>query len=829
MQQLFTIATDRARLTWSAVQTKMAIADSGTTSKYGRLALRLLRQGARFESETWRSAPSAGATDADLWAGPPLFEECEYRVALRAIGTREVTIDHRDPLILNRFEDDERGRFDALVNFRSQIGVSTFRVLVDGQPEFEFDVEVFPTKLDYRTDYDEILSEVQDTLAGLALEYLRATWHGAESVTAPDPTQIEWLTLLRAVVDELERSLRHIASRPVRALARMEVIRRADQVRRVDSGIRSFLRRQAGQEHVGGCASAPLIPERITERRAQPTLDTAEHRWLALQVDRIRRRLADLFVAEQERLVMRRSERGSRVVAELRELEARANRWSRLEPLAAATDMPPPGFASLQLLSAPGYREAYRACMTLSLGLRLEGGPLQLSVKDLSLLYEYWCFLALLRILAAETGVSIDARRLLEVRSRGLAVLLRQGSESKVPFRLPDGRKLTVRYNPSLAADALVPQRPDLFLTLEQPDWPAVHLVLDAKYRLDASSEYLARYGTSGPPEDALNAMHRYRDAILDEIGGATRRTVVQAAALFPLRVEPAEYEAGRLWRALRRIGVGAIPLLPGHDQFLRAWLRQWLTHGGWSVADEAIDHAAIHQATAWRRAAAEPVLVGALRGDDPAGHLAWIRESRLYYTPLAKEQRRLFAAREVVFYEPARARDDDNVGAVRFGAKVLNIRIVPRHEISTPWPARRADEEQVLYELGSIEALPRPIVNKDTRGRGGRMGVRRWSSRLALERARTMAELFLEAEPEWRLYEELRARRVDFKLRSEAPDLRREDDLRGRVHFVLDDGRTLTWSGAAGFVIRELSGQESVAATVKTVMASITSAECAR
>ena len=195
--------------------------------------------------------------------------------------------------------------------------------------------------------------------------------------------------------------------------------------------------------------------------------------------------------------------------------------------------------------------------------------------------------------ISAETGAPIDARRLLEVQSRGLSVLLRRGSESKVAFRLPHARKLTVRYNPALRADALVPQWPDFLLTLEQPDRPAVHLVIDAKYRLDTSSEYVGRYETAGPPEDALNAMHRYRDAILDEIEGAPRRTVVQAAALFPLRVDSAKYEAGRLWRALRRIGVGAIPLLPGHDQFLRAWLRQWLTHGGWSIADEAIDHAA--------------------------------------------------------------------------------------------------------------------------------------------------------------------------------------------------------------------------------------------
>jgi hypothetical protein len=376
-----------------------------------------------------------------------------------------------------------------------------------------------------------------------------------------------------------------------------------------------------------------------------------------------------------------------------------------------------------------------------------------------------------------------------------------------------------VRYNPTVGTEALVPQRPDLLLTLEQPDWPAIHLVLDAKYRLDASPEYVAQYKTSGPPEEALNAMHRYRDAILEDVGGAVRRTVVQAAALFPLRVDPAEYQAGRLWRALRRIGVGAIPLLPGHDQFLRAWLREWLSQGGWSVADYAVDHASIHQAAAWRRAAAEPVLVGALRGEDPTGHLAWIREGRLYYTPLAKEQRRLFATSEVVFYEPARARDDGDTGAVRFGAKVLNIRVVPRREIGTPWAALRSDEEQVLYELGPIEPLRRPIANRGVDGRGGRMGVRRWSSQLALQRARTMTELFLEAEPEWRLYEELRAKRIEFRLRTTSPNLRQEEDLRGRVHFVLENGHTLTWSGAAGFVVRDTSGQEAAAATIGAVM----------
>jgi len=819
---LFTIATDRARLTWSEVRGTPPVTVNGGEAKHGLLVLRLLRPGAQFEPSTWRASPAAVATDPNVHAGPPLFEQSEYRVTLRSVDPRDVALEHRDPLILNRFDDDERGRFDGLINFRSQVGVSTFRVLVDNAPEFEFDVEVFPTKLDYKSDYDEILADVQETLAGLAFEYLRATWRGAKAVDAPAPTQIEWLTLLRSVVEEFEQALRHISSRPVRGLRRAAVVRRAAQVHHVDSSIRSFLRRQAQRSSASEIVAGVPIPERITERRVQPTLDTPEHRWLASQVDRIRRRLAELLEIERKHHERRPSERGVRILTELGRLESRASQWSQLEPLQSATDLPPPGFASLQLLTAPGYREAYRACMTLSLGLRVEGGPLQLSVKDLNLLYEYWCYLALLRIVAEETKAPMDPRVLLEVRAQGLSVLLRQGSESKMPFLLPNGRRLTVRYNPAMEKGSLVPQRPDLLLTLEHPDWPAVHLVLDAKYRLDASPEYLARYASSGPPEDALNAMHRYRDAILDEVGGTARRTVVQAAALFPQRVDPEKYKTGRLWRALGRIGVGAIPLLPGHDQFLRVWLRSWLDHGGWNMADQAIDHAAIRQAAEWRRAAAEPVLIGVLRGEDPVAHLAWIREQRRYHTRLAKDQPRLFAAGVVAFYEPARMVGDARHGVVRLRANILGVRVVRRNEVATPWASQHGDEEQVLYELGPITRLPREIVNKDDRGRGGPLRDRRWTSRLALERARTVAELLLEAEAEWRLYEELRALGLPFKLSAQRPRIQREEDLQGRVRFVMDDARTVTWTGAAGFVLRDSLGHNVAAATVPAVLAAL-------
>lgn len=178
-------------------------------------------------------------------------------------------------------------------------------------------------------------------------------------------------------------------------------------------------------------------------------------------------------------------------------------------------------------------------------------------------------------------GQPLPTRELLAVEQHGLRVLLRRGREHAVIFKIPEGRRITLTYNPRFGGDPLlVPQRPDILLEIHDPGRPPIRLVLDAKYRIDASPKYMRRYGSPGPPEDALNGLHRYRDAIVNpgspfDSRGIPERTVTQAIALFPDReAEPDAFRASRLWKSIGRIGVGAIPLLPGSTGYLEEWVR---------------------------------------------------------------------------------------------------------------------------------------------------------------------------------------------------------------------------------------------------------------
>jgi hypothetical protein len=127
-----------------------------------------------------------------------------------------------------------------------------------------------------------------------------------------------------------------------------------------------------------------------------------------------------------------------------------------------------------------------------------------------------------------------------------------------------------VSYNPLMDPIYTTPQRPDAVIEIRAAD---VRIILDAKYRLQFDAEYVRVYGGPGPTEDDINKMHRYRDAVLFQLGTEVRKAS-EAVALFPL--PPSEPYAGlhRFHRSLDLVGIGGIPCYPN---FLGS-LEQYLT-----------------------------------------------------------------------------------------------------------------------------------------------------------------------------------------------------------------------------------------------------------
>jgi hypothetical protein len=257
-------------------------------------------------------------------------------------------------------------------------------------------------------------------------------------------------------------------------------------------------------------------------------------------------------------------------------MQERVARLLEGEAIAAASSEARSDFASLTLLGRPGYREAYRALVTLRLGLSVHGEDVELSVKDLDQLYEVWCFIRIIRLLAAKATEPPRLSDVIRPRATGgLRVALRQGRTSAVELTVA-GTKLVVLYNqtyPGLTG----PQRPDIVIEVHHTGWPQMFIVFDAKYRLDASEEYVSAFGGPGPPIDAVNQLHRYRDAIvLATADESAERPVVKGAALFPL-ADTEEFTQHKLWQSLESLGIGALPFLPDTTELVEAWVESLL------------------------------------------------------------------------------------------------------------------------------------------------------------------------------------------------------------------------------------------------------------
>ncbi|MFM7056591.1 MAG: DUF2357 domain-containing protein, partial [Planctomycetota bacterium] len=769
-----------------------------------RFSVRVVSRACRLENGSWKSAPDGLRTQFDIHVGPGLREETEYQIYLRTRGiSNSVQLLHRDPQIRRNLVSQERNQVvHGVLNFRGQIGRTEFTVLVDGLPHVTLELEVFPTKLDYQTDFREILCDLQLHARSLALEYLRATYLHGRQIAATKPAELEWLLILRESIDSLEKAIAHIAQMPRRRLEPTEQLMRAERVRRPDSVVRQQLRRGTGSGQavaVGGM----VVREKIRATPHVATLDTPEHRWLRSQLEQIQRQLSGLMNAAA---TVSESERRSAILNELDGFRQRIASMLRIEPMAAARSTEAAELQSLQLQQAPGYREATQACRVLRLGLALEGDAVRLSVKDLSTLYENWVYIEVLRIIQVLAGNPSGGLNVLPIGRIGVSQVIAKGRENVARFDLGQDRRIEVIYNPQFhnPAAMLIPQRPDILIRLIQPRWPAVQVILDAKYRVENSVEYRRQFGSAGPPADAINVLHRYRDAVLeilpDEDGVKTaKRSVVHAAAIFPGSPDVCrEFRQSRLWAALDRLGIGAIPALPHDRSLLEEWLGRILRESGWEIADRLVPHTTESSHRDWQKAAQEPVLISVIDSKDCSERFAWLQSNRCCYVRMPARPHRHFRVSRVAFYCP---RPLEKTPAISYAADVLEANVVTRSEILTPWSSRHTpDQTMILYRLGPILRLSRPIIHTDsaeTSFRGDR-----WTTRLALDRATSSTEIALETASEWRLYEGLRSRGIGFRLRLHAISHNDESSERGRVWFLLNDQLRVRFDGANGFLV---------------------------
>lgn len=486
--------------------------------------------------------------------GPLLWETKALEVVWEHDGAGPaLTLHHADASVRDALRDAS-GRGHVLagtLDLESRVGFLELDFRRGGVPVVRLRLEVFPSKLGFRKDFEQMLFDLGGHRIPHVLRLLPPTSIARQLEHRGGLTLPERYQVFDAFFEPIDQALRQIARQPHTGLARVAVPRAVDRLRRPDAATRRAARRAGGpQAYVG----PRVLPARLPDGHRETTFSTPANRFVA----RALRSLSGLLSVVRAQRTPPWDDPQLRALVDDRQRVLR--RWLDQDFL---RDVPDRVEApDLVVQRAPGYRDVLKWYRRTLLAFSVLAGDIRMGLKDLWYLYQLWC----------AVRVEQEATRLLGPGEGSLVppTTYRPALGGRVVFA--DGTVLTAQHRSDADIGGAVHQ-PDLLLDLRRPaprraGESGFQLVLDAKYRLTWSA------GQPGPPQEALNAIHRYRDAVIAQ--GATRveRKVYGGVILFPHPNEEAYARSpGSAWHDFERMGVGAVPLVPGQGQLLRQWL----------------------------------------------------------------------------------------------------------------------------------------------------------------------------------------------------------------------------------------------------------------
>ncbi len=506
---------------------------------------------------------------------------------------------------------------------------------------FYLQTEVFPQKLDYKRDFHYMVEEISQILNGLAYDYLRKTYALVEPTPHQQPESLEWLSMLRTLADSLERSLNLLLQMPHQQIRTETLVKPREQVRRVDSRAATWVQQhpQYRRRTARGVESSHL-----PEQRRSLSYDTAANQFVRWACEQILRQLSPLLPHLSAR------DRG------LMETFARRLQQQLQHPvLAQASPLQAAPTHSTVLHLAAGYRDFYLRYLLLQQGLQLqEEARFQLDYKQVATLYEYWCFLKMVRILQEDARYALETQDLVQIAHDGLRVRLQKGQASRLTFRHRDtGALIQLWYNRRFGPEEsfTFSQTPDHFIEFEKPGYTRpFRYILEAKYRFDrGSQDYPASKDAYGPPLDAIAQLHRYRDAILAQKEQQPTYTSalksLGGVILFPYPQAEEQFRSHRFFQSQAEVNIGALPLKPGpqeRHQLFRDFLNHLFESPPEALYEQAIEYDRRDQQDRIGEMQ-QQTLIGLIREDSHyAERVQFHLEQKAYYAPWTQGREQL-------------------------------------------------------------------------------------------------------------------------------------------------------------------------------------------
>lgn len=472
------------------------------------------------------------------------------------------------------------------LHYMNEIGYSTFSIQKNHETVLTVTIEIFPSKLSYKEDYQQLLAEVNDEIYNLAFHFIKKTYQLGTVTSSGKPTYVEFYRLVEHFFPSFINAIKQIENHPHHSLTKQYELVRGDQMRKIDSKARKHLvsHRDWFVEVENGIIvnGRSVLPEKGYNVKKIITYDNLENRFVKWMMIRLIDKLEDLKKQinnyqkhndEEDTHVTQKIQTGINYLTAI----LRKTFWQKIGKLDRTV-------LNLVMQMKVGYRDAYKIYLILMKGITLQGELLKMSLKDVATLYEYWTYLKMGQIL--RKYYILENQNVVQHKYGSLFIHLVESASSRQIFIHPQtGERIILSYQKKIRNLPTVDQKPDIYLEIQKKDVTFTYnFVFDAKYRIQFSNDT----PTAGPVLEDINTMHRYRDALVVQSGGPYEREAFGAYVLFPWDDEE-NYENHPLYQSIEEVNVGALPFLPNATHLVERLVERLVNSSSEELQEEGI------------------------------------------------------------------------------------------------------------------------------------------------------------------------------------------------------------------------------------------------
>ena len=689
-------------------------------------------------------------------AAPPLFfEQTDYEIIIRSMNGQKVSFWNENYAIRERIGsviDGDDTLISGVINFDNMVGYSEFEIYLNERKHVIIRVEVFPTKISYRKDYQLMINDISEMACEAIIDFMRKTYQifslGEKKSTVP----AVYFQILSTIFRNFMNAVNRIIAVPHHKLVTEHVVIPEYKAKKTDKALDKWLMKHPGYVDASG---GKIRAERVLAVKKQVTYDTSENRFVKFVLNSIIRKLEE-FVQRYHRSAVRTEEK---VLSDADKMIRDVKRVLNTTFLREVSEYSAAQSMSLVFGMAPGYRELYKYYIMLQRSLSVNGDVFRMSPKDTAQLYEYWCFIKLFSLLKKE--YQLISPDIIKVDNRGITVTLVKGTRSAARFMNPGtGELIKLIYNPGESKTQTVNQKPDHVLELEKKGTKVTYkYVFDAKYRIGLHPESHFYPDTKpGPKVEDINTMHRYRDSIVYENTQSRftfEKTMFGAYILFPLDGELEEqYKEHRFYKSIDSVNIGGLPFLPGATRLVQKLLSDLISDSKESAFERTTLPRGIEEKLAvvdWEK---RDVLIGVF-GSKEQFRICF--EKKFYYAPAKQINESRLPIHYVALYQTNKMFGEEN-GQIRYYGEALRVELVRRADIEEV-PVTRNNGDELYYRIAVREWKDITEVNESKKPiRPKESGfVVDFTNMFLLEHSEMVQELRLKNEAEYRFYTELK------------------------------------------------------------------------